>query len=385
MSETLLSTIDPLVRLAGRDRPTAQVLRDALSTGRLAVQSRPASAAPADDYVQLDPALTIQAPGPAERLAPPHPTASYAGYTPQQRYQLLQWLQDPTQAAPSSFQQFYLAHLEVHLFESAQARRTAQCALLRLQSAPAWAGNTALQRALLLSFWLQQDGDALGHWIATTPLHPDVLGVALGQLALLHAPLTPELLRALLANWYGRSELDVGMAKLRLTSLNENLGAEPLAHALAQLGDDARMPTAWRCAHRDLRIALPQPNLQPELEPLIAEVAEITPAGASMAPEADEEISEDTPDRPWHLVLEFGQSRSEYFEFALRRARQRPGYSQLMDEDRNMIYRVVFRKRELRHFWQLWDYVQNWSSTHVYLNGEELEKWKIWPYSQYLR
>ena len=87
----------------------------------------------------------------------------------------------------------------------------------------------------------------------------------------------------------------------------------------------------------------------------------------------------------WHLILEFGHSRSEFFEFALELAQRVESYTQIADENRKLIHRVIFKKRELRQFWRLWDYVQSWSSTQVFLNGEELQKWKIYPYSPYLK
>ena len=58
---------------------------------------------------------------------------------------------------------------------------------------------------------------------------------------------------------------------------------------------------------------------------------------------------------------------------------------QIMDEDRRLVHCAAFRKSDMRRFWRIWDYVQNWSATRVYLNGEEIDRWKIWPYSQYLR
>ena len=50
------------------------------------------------------------------------------------------------------------------------------------------------------------------------------------------------------------------------------LKTEPLAYALTQLGEAAVQPQAWRCVHRGVRIALPQPDLRPLLEPLLAEM-----------------------------------------------------------------------------------------------------------------
>ena len=57
----------------------------------------------------------------------------------------------------------------------------------------------------------------------------------------------------------------------------------------------------------------------------------------------------------------------------------------MLDEDRHLVYRVPFRKNEMRRFWQLWNYVQSWSTTRVYHDGSELQKGQVYPYSQYLR
>ena len=86
-----------------------------------------------------------------------------------------------------------------------------------------------------------------------------------------------------------------------------------------------------------------------------------------------------------YLILEFVHSRSEYIDYVLQLAQRQTDFTQLMDEDRRLVYRVRYRKDKLRNFWRIWEYVQNWSATKVYVNGEEIEHWKIWPYSQYLR
>ena len=85
------------------------------------------------------------------------------------------------------------------------------------------------------------------------------------------------------------------------------------------------------------------------------------------------------------IILEFGESRSEYFDYVLQLAQRLDGFSQIMDEDRSLIYRIRFHKGKVRKFWRIWEYVQNWSSTRIYVDGEEIERWKVWPYSQYLR
>jgi hypothetical protein len=73
------------------------------------------------------------------------------------------------------------------------------------------------------------------------------------------------------------------------------------------------------------------------------------------------------------------------FDYVLRQAQKQPGFQQIMDENRHMVYRVPFRRSDMRHFWQIWSYIQNWSSTRVYYDGRQLDKWQVYPYSQYLR
>ena len=115
-----------------------------------------------------------------------------------------------------------------------------------------------------------------------------------------------------------------------------------------------------------------QGNAEPDIEP-------------NAKPQAHTSVKSNKQDSGWRLILEFGESRSNFNDHAIELCRRLPEYTQLMDEDRRLIHRVSFRKADMRRFWRIWDYVQNWSSTHVYLNGDELDKWKVWPYSQYLR
>jgi hypothetical protein len=218
----------------------------------------------------------------------------------------------------------------------------------------------------------------------------ELTGVALGLQALLATPLSAAEAGQVLEAW-GRAavKLSESALALRLHSLTAALGEEPLRHALQTLGGTARTPRPWRCQHRDLRIHLPQPDLRRALEPLLGE---LTAIDAAEAQPVDAEAAADAGDNKTqeelalaHIILEFRQSRSEYFPFVLRLAQKRAGFMQLLDEDRHLVYRVAFRKSEMGAFWQLWNYVQSWSATRVYCKGRELQKWQVYPYSQYLR
>jgi hypothetical protein len=123
-------------------------------------------------------------------------------------------------------------------------------------------------------------------------------------------------------------------------------------------------------------------DVQTESEPPVGALASLAPAETVATPEGETQPS--LEELGWRLILEFGSNRSEYFDYVVAQAQKLAGYSQLMDEDRRIVYRIIFRKSEMRRFWRIWDYIHGWTSTRVYLNGVELEKWKVWPYSHYL-
>jgi hypothetical protein len=344
-----------------------------------------ASTTPKDDYTQVDTALAVtDGPAPA-----PAPGVGYGGFTPQQRGMFLTWLEEPATAAPPIFQHLYLAHLEVNLIEGGPRAEHSYSELRRLGQTPGWYKHEGLARTTILACWLAQDGAALASWIAAGAPPQILLGIALGIQALFGEPLHQEEAMMLLDAWRIIQEpVSPVSLEMRLRSLTTNLQAEPLAWAVEQLGADAQQPKPWRCHHRDLRLVLPQPNVRPFLEPLLAEmmaVNEAQPAGPDGEALKMEQEALSGDDAGWRLILEFGQSRSELFDYALRIAQRMPTFLQLLDENRKLVYRVTFKRQEMRQFWRLWDYIQGWSTVQVYLNGQALERWKIHPYSQYLR
>ncbi|MCC6166428.1 MAG: hypothetical protein IT329_04295 [Caldilineaceae bacterium] len=369
-----------LMRRTDLDRPLAQVLQAAAAELPITVQ--PVPDALLEDEAAVDPQLETH-PGVDE---PPAPGTPYAGLTPKQRRRFLEWARTAETPAAPAYRRLYIANLEVRLLE-AQRRGQAQRDLLMLAQRPSWRGDVWLPRAVLLGFAVTQEGEHLAEWLAEGRLPPALLGIALGLQARLGIPLTPGSLSAALTAWgLTPTAPEPDLLKLRLTSLTAALGAEPLAYALARSGEAATAPQPWRCAHRSLRPAFPQPDLRSHLEGPLADMLAVADFDPTPAQISDKDASGPSiNDAHWQLILEFGHSRSDFFDYVLGRCRQLPDYTQLMDEDRKLVYRVTFRRSDLRRFWQIWDYVQGWSTTHVYLNGDELEKWKVWPYSQYLR
>ena len=410
-----LDQIHPLARVKGRDATATELLAAAADTLPVQVRPLPEGASALEDYAQIDSALAVARPARhADDLfvdAPPL-RLGYAGYAPQQRYRFLRWLRHPLDDAPAAFRQLWLAHLECALFD-APRRHEAQHLLHDLAGLAHWRSEP-LHRSLLLAHWLAQDAPALAAWLAREDALPTPLfDLGLGHLALLQHPLDAALLGAATQRWLPEAaDGKAAASTLRLASLLSAVEGEPLAWALRQsaaastqaaqgeaepsaasAADLSPQPSPhsflqhsflqpWRCAHRDLRLHLPQPVLRPALEAALRDVLSIHNSSDA----TNDHLTQENPvDEEWLLVLEFGQSRSDYFDYALAQARKRPGFAQLMDEKRQLVYRVAYRKRELRHFWRLWEYAQNWSSTHVYLNGRELSKWQVWRYSPHMR
>lgn len=371
---------NPLVRILGQHAPAQQVLQQVAERGDLPITMRNGSAPTTIDYSLIDPVLALEPPtaGQPTGGAPPA-GAGYAAFTPGQRYMLLQWLNAPTAPAPPAFQQFYLAQLEVSLLEP-NRRAQVIAELQQLQAAPSWQHHIGLARLRLLAYWLTQDGSGLAAWLGAEGGPGSLLGVALGLQALLNVALQPAQLPPLFQQWSVDAVLpSQALLTLRLSSLAAALGREPLAYALAQLGEAAQQPQPWRCQHREIRIALPQPDLRPVVEPLLRDLATMTVETANLQDDMVDADNEDDASTPgWQLVLEFGESRSDFFALALRAAQKQPGYLALMDENRRLLHRVHFQKGEVRRFWRLWDYVQSWSTTKVYINGDEISKWELY-------
>lgn len=395
-----------LLRVSGRSKSIDALLTDAIAAGMPIVL--PNAMLPTlkpgdgehgliDDATALDPSLATEVSKTA--MPTPLPGTSYAGLTPAQRHAYITWSHQPHEPAPPAFQQLYLANLEARFLE-ANFRQAVFDRLLELSEAPTWAKQIALHRAYLLACWLAQDGQRLAEWISGRAVPTELLGIALGLQAIIDTPLTAAELGTTIATWQLGARLPTNLLKLRLDSLTAILGQPPLAYALTQLDDHIIAPRPWRTTHRGLRILIPQPDLRPILEASLRDLLTVADVNAAnrapvsnlgaldsneAAPPTQQEEQPSLEDLGWRLILEFSSNRSEYFDYVLVQAQKLAGYSQLMDEDRRIIYRIIFRKSEMRRFWRIWDYVHGWAATRVYLNGDELEKWKVWPYSQYLK
>ena len=375
------------LRYAHRDLPASQLVATRIAERNLPVTLMAASVNP-HDYTLIEAQLDVAAVDNYEVL-PPADGSGYGAFTPRQRGRFLEWAENVEQPAPTTFQQLWLAHAEVRLFESEVWHLAAGGRLAALDGTPAWAGSLPLQRTLLLAGWLEDRGETIMGLVPAS-IEPALLGIALGMQALQEKTLTAEQLSRCAYTWLGDSKDDVDdeVSRSRLASLIETLGGEPLAVALATMPQESLSPSAWRTVHRDLRIALPQPDLRRVLEPALHQVYSIAATHAEQNSEpTTAQVVETDPGASFanKIVLEFGEGRSELFDYVLMIAQRYDTFQQILDEDRRLIYRITFEKGKLRNFWRIWDCVRNWKQTRIYVDGAECEKWKIWPYSPNLK
>ncbi len=279
----------PTLRIAGRDATAGQVLALAVqrADAPFTVLGTPDPAA--DDPAQVDPALLIAQP--AGPVPDPAPGLGYAGFTPEQRFGFVEWVAKPEAPAPPAFLQLYIAMLEVAAVEgSAHPPGAAHLLgalneLLRLQGAEAWRDHPLVNRALLLAHWLRQQRQAVVFLTVTRRLPAELLSLALGWQALLGETLRVQQVPPIAQTWeLPAPDAPRDLLESRLRSLAADLGADPLAAALDRLGDAARQPQPWRCAHRGLRIALPPPDVRPVLQPWLAAVLENVAQAAALTP-----------------------------------------------------------------------------------------------------
>ncbi len=380
--------INHLLRFRGEDATALEVLADALENESIPIYGeQPLGDPHAVDPVQVDLTLLVELADNSDVASMQLPSGvSYAGLTPVQRGAFHQWLQDPSRPAPTAFQRLFIAQIEVSLLDDHVPKEWLYRELSGWIWSDAWQNSEWYARVLLLALWLSGNGEGIRQWTSNAEVPPNILELAIGLQMLLEQPLSVEQFGRLAASWgIPGAENNLDILALRLTVVEEALGKAPLDAVREQLTDEELAPRPWRTAHRALRFSIPQPTIRPYLEiafrdallmadePIIQQ--EQTPVSAAPTDNAQE----------WRLVVEFGQSRSEYYDHVLQLAQQISDYRRIMDEDRRIVHRLSVRKREMRRFWRIWDYIQGWSTTRVYLNGEELERWKIWPYSQYLR
>lgn len=421
-----MTVYSPWLRIAGTHAPAQEVLQNAApwlaDRGILVLPSTPV----ANDYAQVDLDLEHQPSLYGFDEDAPTLGLGYAGFSDEQRHNFLVWSEQPQRAAAPAYRQLFCASLEVwllsHSASESRSRFQVRDLIGKLLRADSWLRDPFLSHLWLLDRVLNPTLPEIADVYALEALTPSVAGTALGMHALRSEAITPMQVRWLSTIWrIDAADLDPALATLRLDEAIQR-GANLIGDALAALPENALQPRPFRTAHRDLRIALPQPDLRPALEPrlrelfasaeTIADTLEGEETEEDALQESDERaesatlqgvLTEDAPletpkkgkgkraaagsegAKEWQLIVEFSEGRSQYTPFALEIAQKLPGYTTLLDENRTIVHRVYMRKSELRRFWRLWDYIQGWSSTHVYLNGKELEKWQIWPWSHYLR
>ncbi len=78
-------------------------------------------------------------------------------------------------------------------------------------------------------------------------------------------------------------------------------------------------------------------------------------------------------DRGWYVVTEFERTPSINFQWAVKLAKTHPGYTPLMDERNILVYRNIYRPKELLQFREMYKLIKNWKGAKLYMKGEPIE------------
>ena len=76
-------------------------------------------------------------------------------------------------------------------------------------------------------------------------------------------------------------------------------------------------------------------------------------------------------DRGWYVVTEFERTPSINFQRTVELAKTHPGFTTLMDERNVMIYRNIYRERDLFHFQEMQKLIKNWKGAAGIITFDE--------------
>jgi hypothetical protein len=97
--------------------------------------------------------------------------------------------------------------------------------------------------------------------------------------------------------------------------------------------------------------------------------------GCRMAPRSQQEK---WVDRGWYLVTELGHSTAQQYEAAVELARSLPNYMELLDENRRVLHRNTFARREVvPGLWTLLEMIGLWQSSRTYVRGHEVAPYDV--------
>ncbi len=386
---TLWDTLNlPFLRFAGRHLPAAQQLLRACQDHHWPIEPLPRPFLSMEDTALIDRDLPLSPPRSPELVPSPGYRPTFRGLTPEQRWIYFDWLQHHAEAPQIGYGYLYVMMLEAALFDE-----HALAALAELQWMVEGVRAPSVHEFSMLSL-------AFGAW-----LHR--------QTQIFHWLIPQQVMLAFFANpmLSFQSDLQIPLSATQAVQLATMVGhtwsnwarqhpeaveaavADELAGGehrfLANCTDrlvgqshkgEVRMLNLGLAVYVEFYNYTADEHFRHGLREILRLGERAAQLGGHFAPRP---VPAAQPlhwvDRGWYLVLEFGETTSDKLDRVLRVARRHPGYVKLLDENRQIVHRVLYRRRELDLFWSLFERVRTWKSTRVFVNGNPIGTDYLWP------
>ena len=375
----------PFLRIQGRNLPAAQQLRHACRERHLAITPLDYHA---PDQTMIDLILPLQEPS-THPVPDPGYRPAFATLSPEQRWLFWNWLRTHEGMVPVGYGVLYLQHLEAALFDTHAIAALQEMRWL-LNHHRALSVREAAAYALAVGAWLHRQPDLFasivnhggaGSWNLEVLLFlQNDLGVPLSAPQVIRLG---QLFRHSWSAWarqHAQEIEDAVFAELAAT------GHSLLSQQVDALRSEQRTGQI-QLVNPGLRFTLQvvdvwnNPGFQQAIKDLLAAAERSAQLGGRFTsrPLAATTRPTQWADRGWYLVLEFGESSSEKLNRVVTIARRHPGFVRLLDENREIVYRNLYRRRDVSKFWTLFERVRNWKSTRVFINGNPIRIEDLWP------
>lgn len=378
----------PWLRFTGRHLPAAQQLVRACQNHAWPIEPLPPAFLSRDDVSLIDPSLPMSRPRDPDLVPSPGYRPNFRGLTAEQRWMYCEWLREHNGPAPVGFGYLYVMLLEAALFDDHPLDALAELRWLvegtRIPSVHEFATFSLalgawLHRQTEIIEWLMQQQVLLTFFVNPSLTFQADLGIPFSaRQAVFLAPYVGH-------NWssWARQHAEAVEA-----AVAEELAAgshQFLAQCAARLAGerqrtDIHLLNNGLAFYIEMYDFLSSEHFRHSLREVLRLAERAAQLGGHFVPRATA-VGQPSQwvDRGWYLVLEFGETTSDKLDRVLRVARRHPGYVKLLDENRQIVYRTLYRRRDLSLFWPLFERVRNWKSTRVFVNGDPVSLEYLWP------
>lgn len=378
----------PFLRFTGRHLPAAQQLLRGRRDYHWPIEPLPPAFLSSEDISLIDPDLPLVRPRDPNLLLSPGYRSTFRSLTAEQRWAYNQWLREHSSPAPAGYAYLYVMLLEAALFDEHALAALAELRWLVDEARTASIHEFALF-SLACGAWLHRQIETFEWLVEQQTVLTYYINPMLSFQADLQIPLSAQqainLAPHISYSWnsWARQHPDAVEA-----ALAEELAAGDQPFLAAHQARMAPQPMEIRLLNHGLAFSVNICDFLSD-EPFrhsLHEVLRLSERAAQLGGHFTRRSAPTTRptqwvDRGWYLVLEFEDTTSDKLDRALRIARRHPGYIKLLDENRQIVHRVLYRRRDLLLFWSLFERVRNWKSTRVYVNGNPVSLEYLWPES----